>query len=58
MQNIGINGVFYNIVKNMYTDNILRLKIGNGMTDEVSSEIGVRQGDTLVPISSKFLSII
>ena len=49
MQNIGIKGLFYNIVKNMYTDNILRLKIGNGMTDEFSSEIGVRQGDTLSP---------
>ena len=49
MQNIGIKGLFYNIVKIMYTDNFLRLKIGNGMTDEFSSEIGVRHGDTLSP---------
>ena len=33
----------------MYTDNILRMKIGHGMTDEFHSEIGVRQGDTLSP---------
>ena len=33
MQNAGITGLFYNIVKNMYTDNILTMKIGHGMTD-------------------------
>ena len=33
MQNAGITGLFYNIVKNMYTDNILTMKIGDGMTD-------------------------
>ena len=33
----------------MYTDNILRMKIGHGMVDELHSEIGVIQGDTLSP---------
>ena len=47
LQRIGINSPFYNIVKNMYADNILRMiKIGQGLTDEFLSELGVRQGDT------------
>ena len=33
----------------MYMDNILRVKIGHGLTDEFHSELGVRQGDTLSP---------
>ena len=41
MQNAGIMRLFYNIVKNMYTDNILRMKIGHGMTDAIHSEIGL-----------------
>ena len=45
LQRIGISGPFYNIVKNMYADNILRIKIGQGLTDE----FGVRQFDTLSP---------
>lgn len=49
MRNIGISGLFYNIVKDMYNGNILQLKIGHGMTDEFQSEVGVRQGDTLSP---------
>ena len=49
MQNVGISGLFYNIVKDMYDGNILQLKIGHGMTDEFHSEIGVSQGDTLSP---------
>ena len=44
MQNAGITGLFYNIVKNMYTDNILRMKIEHGMTLAFHSEI-----DTLSP---------
>ena len=47
LQRIGINSPFNNIVKNMYADNILRMiKIGQGLTDEFLSELGVRQGDT------------
>ena len=49
LQNLGITGLFYNVVKNMYMDNILRIKIGNGLTDEFLSELGVRRGDTLGP---------
>ena len=49
LQNLGITGLFYNIVKNRYMDNILQIKIDNGLTDEFHSELGVRQGDTLSP---------
>ena len=44
LQNLGITGLFYNtcIMKNIYIDNILRIKIGNGLTDEFHSELGVR----------------
>ena len=49
LQNLGITGLFYNIVKNMYMDNILRIKIGNGLTNEFHSELGVRQGNKLSP---------
>ena len=45
----GISGLFYNVVKDMYKNNILQLKVGNKLTDEFYSEIGVRQGDTLSP---------
>ena len=40
MKNAGITVLFYNTVKNMYTDNILRMKRGHGMTAAFHSEIG------------------
>ena len=49
MQNAGISGLFYNVIKDMYNGNILQLKLGHKMTDEFHSEIGVRQGDTFSP---------
>ena len=49
MRNIDISGLYYNIVENMYMDNILRIKLGHKLTDEFHSELGVRQGDTLSP---------
>ena len=36
---MGIHGLFYNIVKSMYVDNTLRIKIGQGLTDEFLSEL-------------------
>ena len=49
LKNNGISGLFYNVIKSMYTDNILRVKLGNKITSEFYSNIGVRQGDTLSP---------
>ena len=49
LQKCGISGLFYNIIKNMYANNVLMVKIGQVLTDEFRSELGVRQGDTLSP---------
>ena len=49
LKNNGISRLFYNIIKSMYTDNILRVILGNKITSEFHSNTGVRQGDTLSP---------
>ena len=49
LQNLGVSGLFYNIIKDMYIGNELRIIIGNNLTEEFDSELGVRQGDTLSP---------
>ena len=49
LKNNGISRLFYNIIKSMCTDNILRVKLGNKITSEFYSNIGVRQGETLSP---------
>lgn len=46
---IGINGLFYNILKEMYNNNILSIKIQDKLSPNFISNIGVRQGDTLSP---------
>ena len=43
----GIAGNFYNVIKNMYVDNYLSVKMRDGFTQSFMSTIGVRQGDTL-----------
>ena len=49
LHNFGVSGLFYNIVKNMYTGNKLQIRIGNNLTKVFNSNLGVRQGDTLSP---------
>ena len=46
---MGIGGSFYNIVKSMYGDVKYRVKIGGGLTNEIFSSIGVKQGCVLSP---------
>ena len=46
---IGIGGSFYEVLKNMYSKSKLHVKIGNILTNNVTSRIGVRQGDILRP---------
>ncbi len=46
---LGINNIFYNIVKSMYNNIELQIKIGDKLTDAFQSNIGVRQGDNLSP---------
>ena len=49
LQNIGVGGLFYNILKDIYKENILSLKINKKLSPNFISEVGVCQGDTLRP---------
>jgi hypothetical protein len=46
---IGNGGSFYEVLKNMYCKSKLHVKIGNILTDNFTSKIGVRQGEILRP---------
>lgn len=49
-----VNGNFYQILKSMYKNDRLCVKIGCKMTDFFPSEVGVRQGDVLSPNLFKY----
>ena len=44
-----VGGLFYNLLKNMYDKSLLSIKVGNELTENFSSSVGVRQGDVLSP---------
>ena len=46
---IGICGTFYNMLKAMYHEANICVKIENKLTPQFDSNIGVRQGDTISP---------
>ena len=46
---IGNGGSFYEVLKNMYCKSKLHVKIGNILTDNFTSKIGIRQVDILIP---------
>ena len=46
---LGISGNFYNVVKNMYDDNHLHIKLQSKLTKTFVQNVGVRQGDNLSP---------
>jgi hypothetical protein len=46
---IGIGVSFYEVLKNMYSKSKLHVKIGNILTDNFTSKIGVRQVGNLSP---------
>jgi hypothetical protein len=48
LTDLGVNGLFYKKLKNMYDNSVLRIKIENTLSPEFIS-IGVRQADTLIP---------
>ena len=52
---IGIGGSFYEVLKNMDSKSKLHVKIGNILTDNFTSKIGVRQGDILTLMYLQFL---
>ena len=40
-----INGLFYRIIKSMYTNDRLCVRVDDKMTEFFMSEVGVRQGE-------------
>jgi hypothetical protein len=52
---MNVGGLFYNLIKDMYKISAVCVKVGQNLTDSFESSIGVRQGDVLTPIFSKFL---
>jgi hypothetical protein len=50
LQEMGINGQFYQLLKSMYSQITFRLKVNGELTNPEPSNIGVRQGDVLSPI--------
>ena len=49
LQNIGINGKVYNIIKSLYWNIESGVRVDNRLTDWFSVYSGVRQGDNLAP---------
>ena len=49
LRNVGVSGIFYNVIKNMYVSSNLSVKMKSGFTQLFPSTIGVRQDDTLSP---------
>ena len=48
-----IFGLFYNVLRSMYSDNYIHIKIGDNLSDQVAQNIGLRQVDNLSPILFK-----
>jgi len=46
---LNVNGHVYRIIKSMYSKVKLQVNVGSGLTEEFTSNIGVRQGDNLSP---------
>ena len=49
LQNIGVNGKMYNIIKSLYWNIDSTVRVNNRLTDWFSVYSGVRQGDNLAP---------
>ena len=48
--NCGVNGNFFNTLKNIYTNDKCRIKVGNKLSDTFKTNKGVRQGCILSPL--------
>jgi len=46
---MNMNGHVYEIIKSMYSKIVLQVNVGTGLTEEFTSNVGVRQGDNLSP---------
>ena len=49
LQQIGVSGYMYRLIKNMYSKIKLRVDVETGLTREFMSDVGVRQGDNMSP---------
>ncbi len=47
---LGTNGKFYRIIKNMYSNTLTSIKLTNGISDSFRTTIGIKQGDGLSPL--------
>ena len=50
LQQLNINGLFYQQIKSMLKDVMVRVKVNNQVSDYFRSEIGLKQGEVLSPI--------
>ena len=50
LRKLGIGGLFYNVVKNMYSETKSCVKLANGLTEMFTTSTGIKQGDSLSPI--------
>ena len=44
-----ISGLFYSVLKNMYSDKYSHIKVGDSLSEQVAQNIGLRQGNHLSP---------
>ena len=51
LRNSGVSDLFYNVIKNMYENTLLSVKVNNTyLTDNFQSFVGVRQGENLIQL--------
>ena len=49
LSNLHVGGSFYNVIKDMYSNNMSSVRSGNYITPQFECQAGVRQGDSLSP---------
>ena len=47
---IGVGGNFYSVIKNMYKTSKIRVKTSQGLSKDIETKNGVRQGDCISPL--------
>ena len=47
---INVTGKFYRVIKHMYFHTTTSVKLPNGITNSIKTNLGIRQGDGLIPL--------